>query len=1587
MNKKLFCLLFLFVSYLLPAQQISQGVFTGPMVNAPANGKGSLQTVFNGNNAIATSYTATACGLNYIHIGAPLAQRSGFFQSVASTQPVTFNINSIPTCGKIIQAFLYAAGEGDTPPPAVTANIINPASVSTNFPMTMIGTGSSRGWGFDDSHAWRANVTSIITGNGNYVISGLPVGGATPASDIDMSGVSLFVIYSDESQNYTGSIVLADGMNAIGPYQSTITGFNVCATPTSYQNFLLLEELQGIGSADISLNVSPPAFSTTQGVGGQTPWMFFAQPGTAPVNGQTSAVYAATPSGGDALGIVFAGMYYRTNCLSCPAPMTVTAVASTCLPTGGATVSVTGNMPNSTISWLGTAQTGSVATGLAAGIRSVTVSDPFNCKAPVTRTVNIISQMTLSATGSSCAPNNSATAVASGGLGGYTYTWTSTAQNGSLVTWMPTGTHTVTVSDAGACQTRTASVNVAASSSIATTNTVLCIGYSTTMTANAAVVSYSWSPAGNIQSPTNSPTVVANPTTTTIYTVTATNSVGCLSSNTLQLFVVNTQTVPVINPTTCVNSTLTLIANTTYTGSTYSWQGPAGYTSIAQNPTRTPATLAMSGPYSITVISAPGCTSNAVANVTVYPIPANPSITTNAPICSGFSLTLNGSGGTSYFWQGPNTFTSNLQNIAIVNATNTLHSGVYTLTALFGTGCSNTFTRNILVRALPVPTITSNSPVCLGKNLVLQGSGGLLFNWTGPNAFASAIQNPTVSNVTAAAGGTYSLQVTDGFACQGSTTHSVTILNNPTITATGTTVCFGYQAVLTSTGMGANQYTWYGPNSFSSTAQNPTVSPVNNLAVGVYTVILGSALNSCTAQITANLNNIPLPVMTTTGTSVCSGQQAVLLSNGANGYNWAGPGGYTAGTQNATVNNVTNTAVQNYTVVGTAVNGCTASAIATLQARPNPTASAIGTVVCYAAPATLTASGGVTYSWTGPNAYTSIQQNAAIASVTNIAVDIYTVMVTAANSCTDVTTATLTSKPNPTVTTTGTTVCLMEPAPLQASSTTPGVAFYWTGPGTYTSSLQNPTITMAQSAQPQTYTVVGTAPNSCTHVTTVVLNTFPLPTVTATGTLICLNEPFTILGGGANTYTWTGPSIVGTSTSQNIFIPNVDAQSIGNYTVVGTGPNSCTNLATANISTLALPNITATGTTVCFGQPATLKGFGGIMNGYTWTGPGTYTSNQVNAFIPAALNVQPQVYTVVGTGVNGCTNTAFATLSTYTLPIPVISGPPRVCLYQSLLMSGSGASTYTWTGPYSFISSAQSLTLPIYNPLQEGTYTLSVHDNLGCFSFTTAVIKVDPSPEGVLVADNPNMCLPYCSSFSLRLSGDAPAVTDFAWEVNNTSNFTTPTFSYCVGQSTNKVIGSFTNALGCSSKLSLGSGMVGFPVPKADYDFLPVNPVESVDQVNFTNLSTGEKQNKWNWYFSNSKGYIANAQNTSYIFENAGTYAVAMVVSNNYGCSDTIVKTVIVDADYKLYVPNAFTPDGDGLNDVFMPKGRGIDKYHLTVYDRWGIIVFQSDDFSKGWDGTEKGKALTDEVYTWRINATDVNGKIKELAGYVTLIR
>jgi gliding motility-associated-like protein len=138
--------------------------------------------------------------------------------------------------------------------------------------------------------------------------------------------------------------------------------------------------------------------------------------------------------------------------------------------------------------------------------------------------------------------------------------------------------------------------------------------------------------------------------------------------------------------------------------------------------------------------------------------------------------------------------------------------------------------------------------------------------------------------------------------------------------------------------------------------------------------------------------------------------------------------------------------------------------------------------------------------------------------------------------------------------------------------------------------------------------------------------------------------------------------------------------------------------------------------------------------------------------------------------------------------------------------------------------------------------------------------------------------------------------------------------------------------------------------------------------------------------------YSDTTQNPSFTYPDSGIYIVQQVVTNGFGCSDTAYNTVEVIPEYVLYVPNAFTPlNHDGVNDVFMPSGVGIDPDHfeMTIYDRWGNQIFKTTDIAKGWDGRANGgsNVAQIDVYVWKIKTKDYNGQNHSYVGHVTIVK
>ncbi len=177
--------------------------------------------------------------------------------------------------------------------------------------------------------------------------------------------------------------------------------------------------------------------------------------------------------------------------------------------------------------------------------------------------------------------------------------------------------------------------------------------------------------------------------------------------------------------------------------------------------------------------------------------------------------------------------------------------------------------------------------------------------------------------------------------------------------------------------------------------------------------------------------------------------------------------------------------------------------------------------------------------------------------------------------------------------------------------------------------------------------------------------------------------------------------------------------------------------------------------------------------------------------------------------------------------------------------------------------------------------------------------------------------------------------------------------------------------------------------PAAAFIANPQPASMSAPTVNFTDQSTNASQ--WKWIFEGDNNSIQ--QNPSYTYSDSGSYIVKLIVYNDYGCTDTTEQIIIInDAEYTFYIPNSFSPNGDGINDVFIPKNSGIDPdaeaYQLLIYNRWGQLIFSTNNPTAGWNGTIKGTTPVQiDTYVWKIKVTDVFLEEHEYVGHINLLR
>ena len=309
-----------------------------------------------------------------------------------------------------------------------------------------------------------------------------------------------------------------------------------------------------------------------------------------------------------------------------------------------------------------------------------------------------------------------------------------------------------------------------------------------------------------------------------------------------------------------------------------------------------------------------------------------------------------------------------------------------------------------------------------------------------------------------------------------------------------------------------------------------------------------------------------------------------------------------------------------------------------------------------------------------------------------------------------------------------------------------------------------------------------------------------------------------------------------------------------------------------------------------------------------------------------------------------------------------------VCEGTSVTLAGSGAVSYVW-------DNSVTDNVPFIPAVGSITYTVTGTDINGCSATDMVDVLVQANPV-VTAAD-----VVICVGEGVVLNGQGADYYEWSGGVEDGVEF------YPTTSEVYTVTGYFLN--GCFSTST--ANVIVNPNPFVDFIWLNTQLSTNNPTSDFDNISIGAVD--YVWYFGDGSSYSYEFEPShTFPIEEGGGYYVTLMGTSEFGCVSEITKYVEVGHDHSIYVPNAFTPDANGVNEIFKPILFGFDEfsYTLLVFNRWGELIFESHDMDIGWDGYYAGDAYLcqDGVYTWKIFARVKNTTEDQMyVGHVNLLK
>ncbi len=824
--------------------------------------------------------------------------------------------------------------------------------------------------------------------------------------------------------------------------------------------------------------------------------------------------------------------------------------------------------------------------------------------------------------------------------------------------------------------------------------------------------------------------------------------------------------------------------------------------------------------------------------------------------------------------------------------------------------------------------------------------------------------------------------------------------------------CLGNNQAQLSAPVGFASYQW-------STGESTPTIVINNPGNGQQVSCTITSVTGCVATLNAVLNPTnPNPAFTLSNN--CMGDAtftntSTVVNGTVGGYIWNFGDGTPADTNANPIHVYTNPGQYNVDLIVISDIGCADTLTQSVNIFPTPLAAfnyndaCLGNAVTLTDQSTLQQGTINQWSWDLGNGLPPVLSQNGVYTYPDTGSYNVTLIVSQSGQCPDTITQVVNVKANPLAGFITADICNGLQSVFTDQSTTywGNVSYGWDfGDNAGTSTLPSPTYTYTT---PGAYTASliitqtdGT--HTCADTAFVPINIYAVP-VAAFGTdaYQCLGEETnysnqsSISSGEPLVFSWD----LGNSTISIDPSPAVTYSTYGTYTVtlIATSSKGCADTIQQQQYIYAIPTagIVPDVTSGCEPLSVNYAGQGSVaqgnVTGYAWDFGNTSTSTQQN---PATLYLNAGTYNVTLVVAAGdvnqtCYDTAQTTIDVHPLPIADFVTTDNcytvntVFNNQSTVASGT-IQTYEWD--FGDNIGTSNLQNPNYLFGAEGVYNvdLIVTTDHNCKDTVTLPIEIFPLPNVAFGADTAAACTPVTVNFSDASNVGNGTIVSWLWDFGDgfTSTDPNPIHGYD-NTGVYTVTLQVTTNHGCTDEFVNVNFITAYPNPIAQFTASPTVTDEFSSQLGLDIVNFSQGATVYNWNLGND--ILSDEVTPRITYDSAGTYIITLYVENQFGCSDQITQEVLVNPVYTFYVPNAFTPNGDGTNDLFFGTGTNIIAYEMNIFNRWGERIFDSFDMNNKWDGRLKDQRVQDEVYIYVFHVTDIFGGQHVHRGSVTLIK